>query len=115
MKKLIIFAFAMCVIAFGGIYASAQCDRNLSSPIKCGYYDEGYQDGVADANSNRNSDYRRYRNKFESQYENNYRSGYDAGYDSVRPVNRWTPSQRSAYDSGYTIGQNDRRLGSQGM
>ena len=114
MKQYFRFFFFLCVIAFGGISASAQCDRNTSSPIKCGYYDEGYQDGVSDGNSNRNGDYRRYRNKFESQYENNYRSGYEAGFDSVRPSTRWTNSQRSAYDSGYTIGQVDRRNGGQG-
>lgn len=113
MKRLFILAFVMCIIAFGGISASAQCDRNTSSPIKCGYYDEGYQDGVADGTGNRNSDYRRYRNKFESQYESFYRSGYEAGFESVRPTTRWTNSQRSAYDSGYTIGQIDRRGGNQ--
>lgn len=109
MKTLFICSLLFCTIAFSGIIASAQCDRNTASPIKCGYYDEGYQDGVADANSYRSSDYRRYRNKFESQYEDFYRRGYTAGFDSVRPGVRWTNSQRSAYDSGYTIGQNDRR------
>lgn len=109
MKTLFLFTLLFCTIAFGGITVSAQCDRNTASPIKCGYYDEGYQDGVADANSNRSNDYRRYRNKFESQYEDFYRRGYSAGYDTVRPTVRWTNSQRSAYDSGYTIGQNDRR------
>ena len=99
------------MVVFGHVYASAQCDRNTASPIKCGYYDEGYQDGVADANSYRSSDYRRYRNKFESQYEDFYRRGYSTGFDSVRPSVRWTNSQRSAYDSGYTIGQSDRRNG----
>lgn len=101
-------------MAFGGITASAQCDRNINSPIRCGFYDEGYQDGVADANSNRSNDYRRYRSKYVNQYENFYSQGYSAGYDSVRPINRWTYSQRSAYDSGYTIGQSDRRNGGQG-
>lgn len=112
MKKQFLFLAILFTIAFGGISVSAQvqCDRN-STPIKCGYYDEGYMDGVADGNSNRSSDYRRYRSKFESQYENNYRTGYEAGYDSVRPSTRWSYSQRNAYDSGYDIGQNDRRNG----
>lgn len=113
MKKLFLLTTLFFVIAFGGISAAAQCDRNVESPIKCGYYDEGYQDGVQDANRNRSNDYHRYRNKFESQYENFYSRGYSAGYDSVRPSVRWTNSQRSAYDSGYTIGQNDRRNGGQ--
>ena len=111
MKTLFLCTSLFCMIAFGGITASAQCDRNVGTAIQCGYYDEGYQDGVADANDNRNSDYRRHRNKYTSQYEEFFRRGYTAGYDSVRPVNRWTNSQRSAYDSGYTIGQNDRRNG----
>lgn len=97
------------ILCFGGSVAFAQCDRNANSPIKCGYYDEGYQDGVADANSFRSNDYRRYRSKFESQYEDHYRRGYGAGFDSVRPTVRWTYSQRSAYDAGYSLGQNDRR------
>jgi hypothetical protein len=109
MKKIFICAFAIGVIAFGGLSASAQCDRNTASPIRCGFYDEGFQDGVADANAYRSNDYRRYRNKFVSLYESFYSQGYNAGYDSVRPSIRWTNSQRSAYDSGYTIGQNDRR------
>lgn len=114
MKKQFLFFAILFTLAFGGISVSAQiqCDRN-STPIKCGYYDEGYMDGVADGNSNRSSDYRRYRSKFESQYENNYRTGYEAGYDSVRPSTRWSYSQRNAYDSGYDIGQNDRRGGGQ--
>lgn len=109
MKTLFYSTLLFCMIAFGSIAASAQCDRSTASPIKCGYYDEGYQDGIADANSYRSNDYRRYRSKFESQYESFYRNGYNAGFDSVRPTTRWTNSQRSAYDSGYTIGQNDRR------
>jgi len=113
MKKYFLFLSILTVVVLGNIEVSAQCDRNQMSPIRCGYYDEGYQDGVADGNSNRQSDYRRYRNKFESQYENNYRSGYEAGYDSVRPSTRWTSSQRNAYDAGYDIGQRDRRSGGQ--
>ncbi len=113
MKKLFFCTSLLFVIAFGGISAAAQCDKNTESPIKCGYYDEGYQDGTQDANRNRSNDYRRYRDKLDSQYEGFYSRGYSAGYDSVRPTVRWTNSQRSAYDSGYTIGQNDRRFGGQ--
>lgn len=114
MKRSLTIAFVLCIVAFGSIAVSAQCDRSTSSPIKCGYYDEGYQDGVTDGNSSQSSDYRRYRSKFDTKYESFYRSGYEAGYDSVRPSSsRWTTSQRSAYDSGYTIGQSDRRNGGQ--
>ena len=113
MKKIVIFTCLLLVISFGGITASAQCDPNTSSQIKCSYYNEGYQDGAADARNNRNSDYKRYRDKYERKYEDNYRDGYNAGYDSVRPTSRWTNSQRSAYDSGYNLGQNDRRSGGQ--
>ncbi len=112
MKRLIVFTSLLFVLAFGGITGSAQisrCDGNTTSPIKCGFYEEGYQDGVADATRSRSNDYRRYRSKYDSQYESFYRNGYSAGFDSVRPTVRWTNSQRSAYDSGYTIGQNDRR------
>ena len=113
MKRLLMVAGIALTLAFGGIFAMAQCDPVTSSPIKCGYYNEAYQDGVADANANRSNDYRRYRNKYENKYESNYSQGYDAGYQSVRQTTRWTNSQRSAYDSGYTIGQNDRRSGGQ--
>lgn len=109
MRTLFIWTMLFGILCVGGNAAFAQCDRTTASPIKCGYYDEGYQDGVADANSYRSSDYRRYRNKFESQYEDFYRRGYNAGFDSVRPSVRWTSSQRNAYDSGYSLGQNDRR------
>src|SRR5882757_8658393 len=108
MKKYILFFLIIGVIAFGGISASAQCDPNYGSQIKCSYYNEGYSDGANDARSNRNSDYRRHRNKYENRYEADFRNGYNAGYDSVQGSgNRWTQSQRSAYDSGYTIGQSD--------
>lgn len=110
--KFLIFSIAvLSVLSFGSVSASAQCDRNTASPIRCGFYDEGYQDGVSDANSNRSDDYRRYRSKYVAQYESFYRDGYNAGYDSVRPTIRWTSSQRAAYNSGYTLGQNDRRNG----
>ena len=113
MKKQFLFLAILFTLAFGSISVSAQCDRNTSGPIKCGYFDEGYMDGVTDGNSNRSSDYRRYRSKFESKYENDYRTGYEAGYESVRPSTRWSFSQRNAYDSGYNIGQNDRRYSGQ--
>jgi hypothetical protein len=113
MKKLFLITFLFLTVAFGSTSAIAQCDRNTASPIRCGFYDEGYEDGVNDGRSNRSDDYRRYRNKFSglNQYENFYRDGYNAGYASVRPTVRWTASQRNAYDSGYNIGQNDRRYG----
>ncbi len=109
MKKYILFFFILCTLAFSSILASAQCNPATASPIRCGFYDEGYQDGASDGRSNQNDDYRRYRSKFDRQYESFYRDGYSAGYDSVRPSTRWTNSQRSAYNSGYTIGLNDRR------
>jgi len=117
MKKLIVMTSILLGVGFGSIAAVAQCDRTTQSPIRCGYYDEGYQDGLADANSSRRSDYRRYRTKFETQYESFYRTGYEAGFDSVRPVGgttRWTGVQRNAYDAGYDQGQNDRRRGAAG-
>src|ERR1043166_7218749 len=111
MRTLFLCVSLACMAAFGVINAAAQCDRNADSPIRCGYYDEGYQDGAADANSNRSSDYRRYRNKLDSQYESYYSRGYSAGFDSVRPTVRWTYSQRNAYDAGYRLGQDNRRSG----
>ena len=113
MKKYILFLAAIFTIAFAAMPAAAQCDPNVESPIRCGYYNEGYQLGTGDAQSNRSSDYRRHRNRYTGQYENFFRNGYEAGYNSVRPSSRWTNSQRSAYDSGYTIGQSDRRNGGQ--
>jgi len=112
MKKLFLFTSLLFVFAWGGATALAQCDRNTASAIACGYYDEGYQDGVSDANRNRSGDYRRHSNKFESRYEEYFQRGYNAGYESVRPSGgsvRWTSSQRNAYDSGYRLGQDDRR------
>lgn len=99
----------LLITAFGAVSASAQCDRATSSPIRCGFYDEGYQDGVMDARNNQNSDFRRYRQKFSNQYEIYYRDGYNAGFESIGPTFRWTTSQRNAYDAGYSIGLNDRR------
>ena len=118
MKKLfIISALVLCFVGFGTITASAQCDLNTASPIKCGFYDEGYQDGIQDAKSNRSNDYKRYRSKYSStnQYENFYSRGYDAGYQSVRPTVRWTTAQRNAYDAGYSQGQSDRRTAGRGI
>jgi hypothetical protein len=85
MRTLFLCIGLFCIVVFGVVDASAQCDRNTNSPIRCGYYDEGYQDGMSDANSNRRSDYRRYRSKLDSQYEDFYSRGYSAGFDSVRP------------------------------
>lgn len=115
MKNYILFLFVLCVIAFGGVSVSAQCDTSTMSPIRCSYYNEGYQDGVSDAQSNRTSDYRRYRSKYiRTAHETVFRDGYNAGYNSSQSNTRWTSSQRSAYNSGYTIGQSDRRRGTQG-
>lgn len=111
MRKLLLLSFAFCIVGFGGVTASAQCDPNTQGAIKCSYYNEGYQDGSNDARNNRSRDYRRYRDKYERKYEDFFRDGYNAGYDSIRPTTRWTNSQRNAYDSGYSIGQNDRRYG----
>lgn len=85
MKRLLLCLSLLTVFGFGSTAAYAQCDRNASSPIRCGFYDEGYQDGAADANSNRGNNYRRYQTKLSSQYEEFYRDGYDAGFRSVRP------------------------------
>ncbi len=123
-KKLISFLMILGVVGFVSQTVSAQfdsirrntnrvdsfpqCDKANLSPIKCGFYEEGYQDGAEDAKNNRDSDHRRYRSKFDNQYESFYRSGYDEGYNSVRPTSRWTNQQRDAYDQGYGFGDNDR-------
>ena len=110
--KTISILLTLVVLTFSAVAVSAQCNPSSEGHIRCGYYNEGYDDGVSDARSNRSEQYTRYRNKYERQYENNYRSGYEAGFASVRPSGpRWTSSQRSAYDSGYNIGQSDRRQG----
>ena len=111
MRKIIFTISFVLLVAFGGISAFAQCNPASQSLIECGYYNEGYQDGIADAQGNRQNDYRRYSDKFERKYEDRYRRGYTAGYDSVRRTNRWTYSQRTAYDSGYNLGLTDRRGG----
>lgn len=110
MKTILSLALILGAVSVCTTAVSAQCDRNSLSPIRCGFYDEGYQDGANDARNNQNSDYRRYRNKLTSQYESYYRDGYDAGYRSVGGgYVRWTSEQRRAYDSGYNMGLNDRR------
>jgi hypothetical protein len=111
MKTILCFALILGAIAVCATVSFAQCDRTSQSPIRCGFYDEGYQDGANDARNNQNNDYRRYRNKLTSQYESYYRDGYDAGYRSAGSGGyvRWTSTQRNAYDSGYSMGQNDRR------
>ncbi len=85
-----------------------QCDKARLSPIKCGYFEEGFQDGAEDAKSNRDNDHKRYRSKYENQYESFYRSGYEDGYRSVRPYQNWTNDQKDAYDVGYRYGEDDR-------
>ncbi len=111
MRKILFTTSFVLLVAFGGISAAAQCNPATESFIKCGYYNEGYQDGIADAQSSRRNDYRRFSDKYERKYENNYSQGYNAGYDSIRGTSRWTNSQRTAYDSGYNLGESDRRRG----
>lgn len=108
--------FQVVVFVFVGMAASsaasAQCNPNVESPIKCGYYNAGYQNGENDARANRSSNYRRYSNQYNRQYESAFRDGYQLGYSSAGGGGtRWTSSQRSAYDSGYSIGESDRRQG----
>ena len=110
MRKLLFFFLLCGFIGFASVDVFAQCDKTRSSPIQCGYYDEGYQDGAGDGQNNRQNDYRRYRDKIDGRrYESFYRDGYDAGYTSVKPFSRWDSSQRNAYDSGFRLGDNDRR------
>lgn len=94
--------------SFNRINPNSQCDKSRLSPIKCGYYEEGFQDGVADARNNRENDYKRYRRKFEKQYESFYEDGYEKGFASIRGFSRWTNRQRNAYDRGYNFGEDDR-------
>lgn len=108
MRSLACLFLAIGIVAASGYAVSAQCDRSTLSPIRCGYYDEGYQDGARDAQAGQTNDYRRYRNKFERQYEDHYRDGYNAGYTSVPTYGRWTMAQRGAYDMGYNLGSSDR-------
>jgi hypothetical protein len=111
MKTLSLITLALFLFVGATSEAFGQCDRTVNSPIRCGYYDEGYQDGVADAQNRRTNDYQRYRNKYERQYENFYRDGYRAGFATIPTWGRWTPEQRNAYDTGYNIGFSDRQLG----
>lgn len=104
---------AMLLLSGMSVFAQTtyQCNLPNSTPIQCGYYQEGYQDGLSDAQSNRNSDYRRYRNKLDgNKYESVYRQGYDAGFSSANSGTRWNFQQRNAYDRGYTQGQSDKRM-----
>jgi hypothetical protein len=111
MKKTIFFLLLFGVVGFSSFSAFAQCDRSIHSPIQCGYYDEGYQDGANDARGNRSNDFKRYKSKVsDRKYESFYIQGYEAGYINVMPSGgRWNSAQRSAYDSGYRYGENDRR------
>ena len=113
MRNIFLTTSFVLLIALGGISASAQCNPRVESPIKCSYYNEGYQDGITDAENNRSNDYRRYRDKYERKYETSYSQGYSVGYNSMRQpgYGHWTNSQRSAYDSGYSLGESDRRRG----
>ena len=85
MKPAFYLMAVLMVLTIYSVPAAAQCDRSANRPIRCGYYDEGYEDGMSDARSNRPNDYRRYRNKIESQYESFYRNGYDAGFAAAAP------------------------------
>lgn len=89
-------------------FATAQCDPTVQSPIRCGYYSEGFQDGTRDAREQQSNNYQRYRNKYERQYESFYRDGYRDGYASIPTFDRWTAAQRVAYDLGYGFGSGDR-------
>lgn len=108
MKKFLFVFLLLSFFAVASENAFAQtCDRSRLTPIKCGYYEEGYQDGANDARSNSSNDYRRYSSKFERQYETFYRSGYDDGYGRIRPFSRWTDRQKNTYDQGYDDGKSD--------
>lgn len=119
-KNLISFLMIIGVVAIGSQAVSAQfnrpiprqndssqCDRSQLSPIKCGFYEEGYLDGAADARNNLKSNYRKYRGKYSNQYESFYRDGYENGYRGLNSGTRWTMQQRAAYDLGYNYGSND--------
>lgn len=108
-RTFLIFAFIFG-ISFGVVSATAQCDPNTLSPIKCSYYNEGYQDGANDARSGQSSDYKRYKNKYERKYEDNFRDGYNAGYNSVGYGGGSNASgDMIAYDRGYWLGGSDVR------
>ena len=100
----------MFVTAFAAVSVSAQCDTNSLSPIKCSYYNEGYQDGANDARGSQSNDYKRYKNKYERKYEDNFRDGYNAGYNSIGYGSGSTASgEEIAYDRGYWLGGSDVR------
>ncbi len=117
MGKIMISLCAMILFSGLSVFAQypqpyGQCNRSTSTPIQCGYYEEGYQDGVSDAQNNRNNDYKRYRAKLDgSRYENFYKQGYDAGYVSLKPYQRWDKDQKDNYDDGFRDGENDKRRG----
>ena len=118
-KNIISFLMIIGVVAIGSQAVSAQfnrpiptqnnsqCDKTRLTPIKCGFYEEGYIDGAKDARSNRRSNYRNYRRKYSSQYESFYRDGYENGYKGRNTGTRWNSKQRSAYDRGYNYGVSD--------
>jgi len=110
MKKYFLLLSIVATIALGAFSVSAQCDPNTQSPIKCSYYNEGYQDGSNDRQSGQNSDYRRYKNKYERKYEDFFRDGYNAGYNSnlgTGPIP--VSNEYTAYDRGYWLGGSDIR------
>lgn len=116
MKNWILFCVVLTILGLGSVAAEAQCNNRYDSTIKCSYYDEGYTDGGNDARSYQSNDYTRYRSKYEKKYETYYKTGYQAGYLNAGIPNnggsgyvRWTNSQKNAYNSGYDIGQSDRR------
>ncbi len=113
-KGLIIATLMTAFISVGSSFAQTNvnfginCDGNNSSPIKCGYFTEGYQDGANDARTKRDHDYKRYRNKYENQYENSYKEGYERGYSSIIPFSRWNDKQKDIYRQGYNDGDDDK-------
>ena len=110
MKRTFLIFALIFGISFGVVSVTAQCDPNTLSPIKCSYYNEGYQDGANDARSGQSSDYKRYKNKYERKYEDNFRDGYNAGYNSVGYGGGSNASgDMIAYDRGYWLGGSDVR------
>ena len=61
-----------------------------------------------DAQQNRSRNYKRYRSKYNRTYERDFRDGYNAGFDTRPSFGRWTAAQRTAYETGYNVGANDR-------
>ena len=97
-------SFAQRTSVFG-----QKCDRSRLTPIKCGYFEEGYQDGLNDSQNNRSNDYKRYRRKYESQYRSYYRDGYQRGFQGSGLNASWNDAQKNTYDQGFDDGKNDRR------